>query len=197
MILPFILKTIWCMNIIIRDYESIWPDVWSQNKCRSLWPIFHGPLICIISWRLFDLWTSNVGYDLLYCIARVFKFCLHLENGQVYCGKEKQMLRFVFPLYFHFSFFFHLSVGNLCQRFLGKITVPRILKFDTNVGYVFLYCVKVNQPAPCYFLDNLLLGCSRCVSRDPAWGSSHQQDLHHPEMCEDVGREETFPQDAG
>ena len=39
-ILPYILKTVWCMNIILRDYESVWPDVWPQNKCRSLWPYF-------------------------------------------------------------------------------------------------------------------------------------------------------------
>ena len=24
---------------------TMWPNVWLQNKCRSLWPIFHGPLI--------------------------------------------------------------------------------------------------------------------------------------------------------
>ena len=27
----YILKTIWCMNIIIWDYESVWHDVWPQN----------------------------------------------------------------------------------------------------------------------------------------------------------------------
>ena len=36
--------TIWCRNIIIWDYESVWPDVWPQNKCRSMWPIFHGSM---------------------------------------------------------------------------------------------------------------------------------------------------------
>ena len=30
-ILPFILKTIWCMYIILWEYESVWPDVWPQN----------------------------------------------------------------------------------------------------------------------------------------------------------------------
>ena len=38
-ILPYILKTIWCMNMIVWDNGSVWPDVWPQNK-RSLWPIF-------------------------------------------------------------------------------------------------------------------------------------------------------------
>ena len=40
-----ILKTIWCMNIILWDYGSVWPDVWPRNKWKSMWPIFHGPVI--------------------------------------------------------------------------------------------------------------------------------------------------------
>ena len=44
-ILPYIWKTICCMNIKLWDYESVWYDIWPQNKCRSLWPIFHGPVI--------------------------------------------------------------------------------------------------------------------------------------------------------
>ena len=30
-ILRYILKTIWYMNIILWDYGSVWPDVWPQN----------------------------------------------------------------------------------------------------------------------------------------------------------------------
>ena len=103
-ILPYILKTIWWLNILIWDYESVWPNVWPKNKCKWLWPTFHGPRyftprkywlstqeamapsrhdwkivdwdvkpqhnqptnfmvhwFCIISWRLFDVWTSYFG----------------------------------------------------------------------------------------------------------------------------------------
>ena len=56
-ILPYILKTIWCMNIILRDYESVWHDIWPQNKCRSLWPIFHGPVI--LPFILKTIWYMN------------------------------------------------------------------------------------------------------------------------------------------
>ena len=49
-ILPYILKTIWCMNII--------PTVWPQNKCRSLWLIFHGPVI--LSYILNSVWCMNI-----------------------------------------------------------------------------------------------------------------------------------------
>ena len=56
-ILPFILKTVWCMNFIIWDYGSVWPDIWPQNKCRSLWHIFHGPVILPYILKIFDVWT--------------------------------------------------------------------------------------------------------------------------------------------
>ena len=58
LILPYILKTIWCMNITLWDYESVWPDVWPQNKCRSLWPIFHGPVI--LPYILKTVWCMNI-----------------------------------------------------------------------------------------------------------------------------------------
>ena len=48
----------WCMNIILRDYESVWPDVWPQNKCRSLWPVFDGTLI--LPYILKTIWCMNI-----------------------------------------------------------------------------------------------------------------------------------------
>ena len=57
LILPYILKTVWCMNIILRDYESVWPDIWPKNKW-SLWPIFHGPLILPYILKL--MWHMNI-----------------------------------------------------------------------------------------------------------------------------------------
>ena len=85
--------------------ESVWQNIWPQNKCRSLWTIFHGPVIlpyilktiwymntilwdyesvydpmfdlkifvghcelyfmvhwfCLVSWKLFSGWTSYFG----------------------------------------------------------------------------------------------------------------------------------------
>ena len=45
------------MNTIRRDYESVWPDVWPQNSCRTLWPIFHGPVI--LPYSLKTIWYMN------------------------------------------------------------------------------------------------------------------------------------------
>ena len=58
------------MNIIIWDYESVRPKVLPQNKYRSLWLYFMVQWFCVISWRLFDVWTSYFGikgqYDLMF-----------------------------------------------------------------------------------------------------------------------------------
>ena len=36
LILPYILKTIWCLYIIFWEYESVCPNLWPQNLFRSL-----------------------------------------------------------------------------------------------------------------------------------------------------------------
>ena len=54
-------KTIWCMNIILWDYGSVWPDVWTQNKFRSIWPVFHGPVI--LSYISKTVWCMSVIFS--------------------------------------------------------------------------------------------------------------------------------------
>ena len=51
---------LWWMNIIIWDYESVWPEVWLQNKYKSLWPVMV-QWFCVTAWRLFDVWISYFG----------------------------------------------------------------------------------------------------------------------------------------
>ena len=57
-ILAYILKSIWCMYILLWEYESVWLEVWPQNKCRSMWPIFHGPVI--LPYILKTVWCMNI-----------------------------------------------------------------------------------------------------------------------------------------
>ena len=83
--------------------------------------------------------------------ARVFKFLIHLESGQVYCGTENQDAEIYFYHLFPF-FLFSISHSNvihteICVKDSSGTTVPRILKFGTSVGYDLLYCVKENQHA--------------------------------------------------
>ena len=59
-ILPYILKTFWYMNTVLWDYESVWPDVWPQNKYGHCDLYFMVKWFCRVSWRLFDVWTSYI-----------------------------------------------------------------------------------------------------------------------------------------
>ena len=86
--------------------------------------------------------------------AKVFKFCIHLESGQVYCGKETQDAEINFCLLFPFLLF-SISHSNvihreICFKDFWGTTAPRILKFGTNVGYDLLHCVRENQPPDAY-----------------------------------------------
>ena len=46
------------MNIISSDYEMLWHSVWLLYECRSLWPIFHGPVILLYIWK--TIWHMNI-----------------------------------------------------------------------------------------------------------------------------------------
>ena len=87
--------------------------------------------------------------------AKVFKFCIHLESGQVYCGKENQDAEINFCLLFPFLLFFSISHSNvihreICVKDFSGTTASRILKFGTSVGYGLLHCVRENQPPDSY-----------------------------------------------
>ena len=61
-------------------------------------------------------------------------------------GKKNKMLRL------SFAFLFHLSLQGIhreiCVKDFSRTTVPRILQFDTNVGYDFFFIVwkRINIP---------------------------------------------------
>ena len=82
--------------------------------------------------------------------ARVFKFYIHIEIAKYIVGKKTKMLKFIFAFFFYFSISHSNEIHReICVKDFSGTTLPRILKFDTNVGHVFLYCVKKNQ-TPAY-----------------------------------------------
>ena len=42
----------------LQDYESVWYNIWPQNKWRPLWPIFHGPVS--LPYILKTVWYMNI-----------------------------------------------------------------------------------------------------------------------------------------
>ena len=109
--------------------------------------------------------------------AKIFKFCIHLESGQVYCGKENQDAEINYCLLFP-CLLFSISHSNvihkeICVKDSSGTPAPRILKFGTNVEYDWLHCVRENQSPDAYhflylsiflsLLSNFLLQISRLL----------------------------------
>ena len=55
------------------------------------------------------------------------------------------MLKFLLPSFYLFPFF-HLSSNVMLRKITVKdytgTTAPRVLKFGTNIGYNYLYCIR-------------------------------------------------------
>ena len=73
-ILPYILKATWYINMILWANESVWLEAWPQNKSWSLWPIFHGSVIlayilktilCIRRWHWPGVYVSSCSLALV------------------------------------------------------------------------------------------------------------------------------------
>ena len=79
--------------------------------------------------------------------VRVFKFCISLQRVELYVVKENHDAEIYFAFFFHF---FHVMHREICIE--DFTTVPKILKFGTNIGYVYFYYVRENQPAQYLFI---------------------------------------------
>ena len=155
-ILPYILKTVWCINTILWDYESVWPDVWPQNKCRSLWPIFHGPVILpyilktiwymnTILWDYVSVWPNVWPKNKYVSVWPIFHFPLILpyifvfDGWMSYFWKMSQCNTDYTVQWFVFFFF------NFCSEkhfsFIGKARFRRAtLSCDSS----YLNCSTLN-----------------------------------------------------
>ena len=82
--------------------------------------------------------------------ARSLKFCMHLESGQVYCGKENQDAE----IYVWHLFPFFPSLSPMLYRYTHKnfviIKRPAKLTFGTHLNNMFMSCVYKNQAAGAY-----------------------------------------------
>ena len=68
-------------------------------------------------------------------------------SSQIFCYRflcfyESQSLQISYTSVIH---------REICVKDFSGITAPWILKFGTNVGYDFLYCVRENQHAAAYY----------------------------------------------
>ena len=59
------------------------------------------------------------------------------------------MLKFIFPSFFFPIFHSIVMHMEIWDKDSSGTTAPRILKYDTNIGYDSMYCVRENQHFSC------------------------------------------------
>ena len=110
-------------NCLTQDFEILYKAlIWQVVLCikESATYCLSVPLFVHFSFSQTKIYVTDFSAPVE---ARVFRFCIHLEGGQVYCVKEIQGANIYFCLLFQFFFFYHLSF--LCYaygHFLSKIS---------------------------------------------------------------------------
>ena len=98
-------------------------NLWSQNKCRSLWPIFHGPFILL--YILKTVWWMSIScFD--HKLVR-YNLSLHIKCRSLWWYKIVQ--------------WFCLLSWGLCDRTTSKFFITSQLdtNLKINVGHCNLY----------------------------------------------------------
>ena len=87
--------------------------------------------------------------------ASVFNFCVHLQDGKVYCvnGNLDANPHFafffqIFTFSFFLSYIIHMDIFSV--KDFSATTSVRILKFGTKLDSDKLYCVTKDQPHIAY-----------------------------------------------
>ena len=124
-ILSYILKTIWCMYIILWEYESVWPDVWPKINVGYYDLYSMVQWFCLISWRLCDVWTILFGIMSQYDP----NFYLKINIGH-------------YDLYFMVQWFCLISwrLFDVCTLYFGSMNqYDQTFDLKINVGHCDLY----------------------------------------------------------
>ena len=134
-------------GLISGTFRWLTLEVLSPEKnCSLIWKLFKFLMTLLAG--LFEMrgcW--HIG--LRWAIIALWATCIYTLRATKYIvGKKTKILWLIFAFFFHFSFF--PSLTPVCVKDFSGTTAPRILKFGTNAGYDFLYCVKENQSATAY-----------------------------------------------
>ena len=108
------------MNSILWNYGSIWPAVWPKNKCRSLWPIFHGPLI--LPYVVKTIWYVNTLFGIMSRIDPKFDLDLYFMV-QWFCLISWRLFDISTPYFgimsqYDLMFNFKINVGHCDLYFM-------------------------------------------------------------------------------
>ena len=85
-------------------------------------PAYHSLYLSIFSFSPSKFSATNFSSSMR---ARVFKFCIHIESGHIYCGTENKTAEI------YFAFFFLFPISHSSVIYIGK--------FVTNISQELLH----------------------------------------------------------
>ena len=146
MILPYILKTIWCMNIVIWDYESVWPKVLPQNKYRShyiLWPSDFALYLkdyLMYVYHTLGVWISTTSRDVTFDLKINVGHCDLYSMVQWFCLISWRLfdawiLLFGIMNQYDLRFYLKINIGHTI--FYGPVILRYILKTIWCMNIIF------------------------------------------------------------
>ena len=147
-ILPYILKAIWYMNIIIWVYESVWFNAWHQSKSGSLWPIFHVSVIlpyilktvwCIsmIPWNNKSVWLDALPQNKIGSLWPVFHGSVILP----YILKTIWCINIISCAFIHL-FLFYFFIVYIISILLLTFDKGHGLEYFIFIAFTLKFCVK-------------------------------------------------------
>ena len=138
-ILPYILKAIWCINMILWANKSVWLGAWPQNKSWSMWPIFHGSvayilktILCIRRWHWPGVYVSPCSLALV-----CFEYSTFTSTMVTLSPIYVTSVFYVFMLLFSFSVFRGVKVTTWNIYIPGK-------HLTTDVSDMGLGCTNLS-----------------------------------------------------
>ena len=109
------------------------------------------PLFVHFSFSLIEISVTDFSAPIY---ASFFKFCIYQESVKVYRVRENQIDSICFSILFPLCSFSicHSCIMNreISVKNVSGIARHWMMKFDTNIVYGKLYCVRKNQPSLAY-----------------------------------------------
>ena len=129
--------------------HKLWVQILVSCKRESASSCLSFPLFIIYSFSPVKFFVTDFSSPKR---ARVFKFCIHLQTVEVSCVKENHIAEIPFDFFLPFFSISHFSVMHResCVQDYSGTAATRILKFEANIGYGYLYCIREIQHSHAY-----------------------------------------------
>ena len=133
------------MYTVLLEYESVGPDIWPKHKCRSLWPIFHGPMIVPYTMKTISYMNIIIG------IMNRYDLKINVDHRDLYF-----MVQWFNVISWRLSDVWTSSLGIMCQddRTFWPLNKCKSLWPIFHGPLIFPYISKTIWWISVIFLDN-------------------------------------------